>query len=63
MSELKEFYCLNGKIYMIPKNHCAFCKNCVSIFCDYENGPYLFICDLGKDWDENCSDFEEEDDD
>lgn len=54
----KEFECENGKTYLLPENHCAFCKHCPDIFFDYTNGPYLFICDLGKEY-ETCNSFKE----
>ena len=63
MLEMKEFHCITGKTYMMPKNHCVFCKNCFSILCDYENGPYMCMCEFDKEYEENCTDFKEDEDD
>ena len=53
MDELREFHCITGITYLIPKRHCAFCKHCGDIFCDYTNGPYLFLCEKCRDQEEN----------
>ena len=60
--DTRPFKCDNGKIYMLPKDHCAFCDNCTDIFFDYTNGPYLFLCNKGCEDYETCGSFEEEDD-
>lgn len=58
--EKKVFTCENGRRYLFPARHCAFCKHCTDIFYDYTHGPYMFICDLGKDDFRTCGKFEEE---
>ena len=55
----KEFKCENGKVYLLPEKHCAFCEHCTDLLFDYTNGPYLFICNLGKEY-ENCDSFKED---
>ena len=55
----KEFVCENGKTYLIPENFCAFCEHCTDILFDHTNGPYMFICDLNKEY-ENCDSFKED---
>lgn len=59
--EVREFKCENGLTYLIPKNHCVFCKNCRDVIYDYINGPYMFICGLGCESPETCGKFESED--
>ena len=49
----KEFKCENGKTYLLPENHCAFCEHCADVFYDYTNGPYMFLCNA------NCVDYKE----
>lgn len=46
--KLKPYVCENGRVYILPSNHCVFCRHCTDIFYDYTNGPYMFMCDLGK---------------
>lgn len=58
MADLKKYEC-EYYTCMAPCNHCLFCKHCTDVFFDYSNGPYLFICELGKNYGE-CVDFEEE---
>ena len=57
---LKPFECDSGKVYNFPEKHCAFCKNCTDVFYDYTNGPYLFLCNVGKGDYETCGKFEPE---
>jgi len=47
-SEMKVFEC---EYYTVRahKHSCFFCSHCTDIFYDYTNGPYLFICDIGRD--------------
>ena len=54
----KEYLCENGIIYLIPENHCPFCKHCASIFYDYTNGPYMFLCEVANGDPETCGKFE-----
>ena len=54
------FKCENGFTYKMPENHCVFCDHCTDIFCDFTNGPYLCLCDLGHDDFEICGMFESE---
>ena len=57
----KPFECANGRVYLLPKNHCGFCKHCYDILYDYTNGPYMFFCDLEcEGGHETCGKFEEE---
>lgn len=45
------------KTYCSTKS-CFICKHCTDIFYDATNGPYLAICDMGKDADsDECNDF------
>lgn len=55
---LKPFFC-NNKLYMMPKQHCVFCKNCPSYVYDNAHGPYVFFCNLNLEF-EKCDSFEEE---
>ena len=55
----KEFECANGRTYLLPENHCAFCEYCTDIFFDYTNGPYMFICELCEIDYEKCNSFKE----
>lgn len=57
LSETKVFECENGKRYLLPANHCVFCKHCTDIFYDY-GGPYMSICSEGNEDYRNCSKFE-----
>ena len=58
--KVKPFKCSDGKIYHFPEKHCAFCDNCADVFFDFTNGPYLFLCNLGCESWETCSNFIEE---
>ena len=60
---MRTFKCANGFTYEIPDNFCVFCEHCTDIFYDYTNGPYMFICDIGKEYDAKnfeCKYFEAE---
>ena len=50
---------------MAHKKSCFFCKHLSDLVYDYENGPYMFICDKdcysSKCMNGNCQNFEEED--
>lgn len=41
-----EFYSV-----MAHERSCLFCNHCTDVFWDYENGPYMFLCDEGGDAD------------
>ena len=58
--ESKEWKCDDGWIYLLPVNHCAFCKHCTDVFYDY-NGPWLFACNEGHEYDEFACNFFESD--
>ncbi len=51
------------------KRSCFFCEYCPDIIYDYTNGPYMFFCTKGIDWDEadamhgNCAGFIEDEED
>ena len=45
--QTKPYKLEHGITYLMPVNHCVFCKHCTDIFYDYSNGPYMFMCDLG----------------
>lgn len=53
-----EFKCDNGKTYSFPNNHCSSCKYCTDVFYDYTNGPYLFLCNIRKKYDDGCDRYE-----
>ncbi len=48
--ERKLFECENNRVYSFPVNHCVFCKHCDDIIYDYSNGPYMFFCELDKEY-------------
>lgn len=60
----KEFKCANGKVYMVPENHCLFCEHCTDILYDYTHGPYACFCELNYEnaGDGPCKHFSEEKD-
>ena len=49
----------------VPAKCCCFCEHCNDIFWDFTNGPYMFLCDLEKDYDneKGCDFFEQDADD
>lgn len=57
----KLFEAITGKKYVAPERCCLFCKHCSDIMVDYTHGPYMTICELGKDHGEEpcCELFEE----
>lgn len=52
------YECENGHVYSVPSNHCVFCKHCTDLFYDYTNGPYMFFCELEKNYKDCDGDFE-----
>ena len=54
---MKEFKCDNGRTYLLPDRHCAFCANCTDLFYDFTNGPYLFICNAEHEYADGCEHF------
>ena len=44
------FRCENGLYYVFPENHCVFCEHCNHMLYDYTNGPYMFFCELKKEF-------------
>lgn len=58
--KMKPFKCANGQTYPFPEHHCVFCAHCADLFFDYTHGPYLFMCSLGCEGFQNCSNFKEE---
>lgn len=56
--DLKPYELENGRVYMMPSDHCIFCKNNTDIIYDYTNGPYCFFCELGKNYKNGCDSFE-----
>lgn len=62
-TELKPFECDNGRVYLFPENHCAFCDNCTDLYFDYTNGPYMFLCNLGCEDYKTCKNFKQEEED
>lgn len=60
-----DFKCDDGYTYRFPDGHCSGCKNCTDVFWDYTNGPYMFICNIGEnyDWEKmKCDKYEIEED-
>ena len=59
----REYVCEKYKCYVHPRA-CLFCDHCTDIFFDYDNGPYMFICegshDTEKGMNGNCEHFKEE---
>lgn len=53
------FECDNGKKYVVPDRFCASCKHCTDVYYDYD-GPYLFICNIGEDYNGCCEKYEKE---
>ena len=58
---MAEFRCDNGRTYIFPDKHCSSCKHCTDVYYDYINGPYLWICLVGSDYDNGCDKYEKED--
>lgn len=58
VTKMKPFECDNGKVYMMPEEHCVFCRHCHDIFYDYTNGPYMFFCEENHSDFESCKSFE-----
>ena len=46
--QTKRYEC-DDQVYLLPVNHCVFCKHCNDVIYDYMNGPYMFFCDLEKE--------------
>jgi len=46
--EFKDYECEYYKI-RAPKTSCFFCRYCTDIFFDFTNGPYMLMCDKGKE--------------
>lgn len=46
--QTKQYEC-GDLVYLLPVNHCVFCKHCNDVIYDYMNGPYMFFCDLEKE--------------
>lgn len=59
-NNFKYFKCENGRFYLLPKNHCAFCEYCTDIIYDYTHGPYMFHCNEGHSDFRTCNSFKEE---
>ena len=55
-----KFKCDNGKTYIFPAKHCAFCEHCTDIWYDYTNGPYMFLCVKGFLNYRTCKSFKKE---
>ena len=60
MSNTRLYECKNGMVYEFANKHCVFCKHCTDILYDYSNGPYCFLCDLGKKFVGGCDGFEDD---
>lgn len=62
-NEMREYKCKYLTV-VVPARSCLFCGNCTDVIWDYTNGPYMFLCDIGKDTREgaagNCRLFTEE---
>ena len=55
-----DFMCDNGMVYQFPDRHCSSCANCSDVFYDYTNGPYLFICNIGEQYESGCRLYKED---
>ena len=59
----KFFLCENGKIYGCRPDFCSVCKHCTDIFWDYFNGPYMFTCECGMEYEPGCKYYEDDGED
>lgn len=63
MAKIKVYKCDNGKFYKPKERTCLLCAHCTDIFYDYTHGPYTAICELGREIEYPCDDFEEDKED
>ena len=52
----KVYECDEYKCDAHPRG-CFFCKHCTDVFYDYTNGPYMIICELQKENDQDMPTF------
>lgn len=48
----------NPMTVLVPEHHCLFCEHCDEWFYDHTSGPYMFICELEEEFDDEADDCE-----